>query len=72
MPKNDQCFKCKKKITTVTAIMCQFCKLHFCRHDVLAEEHGCEDLARDHARRGNLDRYLEEGAKKIKEKLKEQ
>lgn len=52
--------------------MCQFCKLHFCRHDVLAEEHGCEDLARDHARRGNLDRYLEEGAKKIKEKLKEQ
>ena len=73
MPKKDQCYKCQKKITSVTSAQCKYCELFFCRHDLLAEEHGCEEAARDYARKGgNIDRFLEAGSRKIKEKLKEQ
>lgn len=59
LPKSDACYKCKKKITSVTAAQCQFCSFYYCRHDVLAEEHGCEEAARDYARKDRgVDKYL--------------
>jgi predicted nucleic acid binding AN1-type Zn finger protein len=40
-PKENECFKCNKRITSVTAAECKFCKINYCRYHVLAEEHGC-------------------------------
>ena len=56
----------------MTAAECKFCHYYFCRHDLLAEEHGCQEAARNYAKKGNMDRFIEEGSKKIQEKLREQ
>jgi ATP-dependent RNA/DNA helicase IGHMBP2 len=74
MPKKDECFKCHKKITSVTSVKCRFCEISFCRNHVLAEEHGCDDAAKREERGNNreIDRLCELGADKIKQKIKEQ
>lgn len=53
-PKEDQCFKCNRKLTSVTTVTCKFCGINFCRGHVLAEEHGCGEVAKQAARRPNL------------------
>ena len=73
-PKENECFNCKKRITSVTAVECKFCGINYCRNHVLAEEHGCETAARSEARNGKkkFDRHLEEATERLKTKIKEQ
>ena len=73
MPRDDQCFKCKRKLTSVTAAECKYCRVNFCRNHVLAEEHGCGEEAKEEARKPKtFDRGLERATEMMKEKIRKQ
>lgn len=51
-PKDNECYKCNKRLTSVTAAECKFCNINFCRQHLLAEQHGCDEAAKRQARAG--------------------
>jgi predicted nucleic acid binding AN1-type Zn finger protein len=54
-------------------VECKFCKIYYCRNHVLAEEHGCGEVAQEDAKRQKpTQKQLELAAMKLKEKIKEQ
>ncbi|KAM3134145.1 hypothetical protein pb186bvf_013766 [Paramecium bursaria] len=79
LPDNNKCNYIKNKIQctkplNILSMKCQFCDKIFCTNHNLAEEHGCDERARQHARerflneaRPDADRNRQLMAEKIKQ-----